>query len=78
MVLSKLVVKIYTVLLEFSLWGLLIAGFVGGWQADGLLTAILGLIGAAIFGAVILGSFLVLNDIRARVKIIEERNQSST
>lgn len=76
--LSKLVVNIYTALLEIGLWVLLIAGFVGGWQADGLLTAILGMIGAAIFGAVVLGAFLVLNDIRARVKIIEESNNSST
>jgi len=71
--LSKLVVSIYRVLLEIALWLLLIAGFIGGWQADGFFTAILGLLGAAIFGAVFFGAFLVLNDIRDRVKAIEER-----
>lgn len=74
--LSKLVVSVYTVLLEISLWLLLIAGFVGGWQAEGLVGSIGGLIGAAIFGAVFFGAFLVLNDIRARVKAIEEREQA--
>jgi len=76
--LSKFVVGVYKVLLEIGLWLLLIAGFIGGWQTDGLLTALLGLIGAAIFGAVFFGAFLVLNDIRDRVKAIEERSTSST
>lgn len=76
--LSKLVVSIYKVLLEIGLWLLLIAGFIGGWQADGLLTGIFGLVGAAIFGAVFFGAFLVLNDIRDRVKAIEERRPPST
>ncbi len=74
--LSKLVVNIYTVLLEIGLWLLLIAGFIGGWQAGGFLNAIGGLIAAAIFGAVFFGAFLVLNDIRDRVKNIEEKSQS--
>lgn len=72
--LSKLVVNIYTALLEIGLWLLLIGGFIGGWEAGGLLGAIGGLVGAAIFGAVFFGAFLVLNDIRARVKAIEERS----
>lgn len=74
--LSKIVVNIYTVLLEISLWLLLIGGLIGGWQAQGFLGAIGGLVGAAIFGAVFFGAFLVLNDIRSRVKVIEERNQA--
>ena len=36
----------------------------------------MGLISAAIFGAVFLGGFLVPNDIRDRVKAIEERPPS--
>jgi len=75
-VLSKIVVNIYTVLLEICLWLLLLGGLIGGWQAGGFLGAIGGLIGAAIFGAVFFGAFLVLNDIRARVKAIEERNKT--
>ncbi|MDZ7781521.1 MAG: hypothetical protein U5K56_00730 [Halioglobus sp.] len=71
--LSKLVVSLYRVLLEIALWVLLIVGFIGGWQADGLLTGILGLISAAIVGAVFFGAFLVIIDIRDRVKAIEER-----
>lgn len=76
--LSKLVVSLYKGLLEIALWLLLVAGFIGGWQADGFLTGILGLVGAAIFGAVFFGAFLVLNDIRDRVKAIEERRPPGT
>lgn len=76
--LSKIVVNLYTVLLEIGLWLLLIVGLIGGWQADGFAGAIFGLIGASIFGAVFLGAFLVLNDIRVRVKAIEEKQRPST
>lgn len=78
MLLSKVVVSIYEVLLEIGLWLLLIGGFIGGWQTGGFLGAIGGLIGSAIFGAVFFGAFIVLNDIRARVKIIQEKQQSQT
>lgn len=74
--LSKIVVNIYTILLEIGLWLLLLVGLIGGWYAGGFLGAIGGLIGAAIFGAVFFGAFLVINDIRARVKAIEERSQA--
>lgn len=74
--LSKIVVNLYTALLEIGLWFLLIIGFIAGWQSGGFFGAIIGLVGAAIFGAVFFGAFLVLNDIRARVKAIEERDKS--
>lgn len=75
--LSKIVVNIYTVLLEIGLWLMLFGGLVGGWQAGGFVGAIGGLIGAAIFGAVFFGAFLVLNDIRAKVKAIEQKQQNN-
>jgi len=71
--LSKIVVNMYSVLLEIGLWLILIAGAIGGWQASGLIGAIGGIVGAAIFGAVFLGAFLVLDDIRNRVKAIENK-----
>lgn len=73
--LSKIVVNLYTVLLEIGLWLVLVFGLVGGWQSGGIIGAIVGLVGAAIFGAVFFGAFLVINDIRARVKVIEERHK---
>lgn len=73
MVLSKFVVKIYTLLLEIGLWLILVGGLVSGWKANGFFGAIGGLIGAAVFGAIFLGAFLVLNDIRNRVEVIETR-----
>lgn len=74
--LSKIVVKIYTILLEIGLWLILLTGLIGGWQAKGFVGAIGGFVTAAIFGAVFFGAFLVLDDIRARVKAIEERKQA--
>lgn len=71
--LSKIVVKMYTILLEIGLWLILLTGLIAGWQAKGFVGAIGGLVAAAIFGAVFFGAFLVLDDIRARVKAIEER-----
>jgi len=71
--LSKIVINLYTVLLEIGLWLFLLVGLVAGWQSGGFFGAIFGLFAAAIFGAVFLGAFLVINDIRARVKAIEEK-----
>lgn len=73
MILSKIVVKVYAVLLEVALWLILITGFIGGWAAKGVFGAILGAIFAAIFGAVLFGAFLVLNDIRDAVRSIETK-----
>jgi ABC-type multidrug transport system permease subunit len=73
--LSKLVINLYTALLEIGLWLMLVMGFIGGWASGGFFGALFGLIASAIFGAVFFGAFLVLNDIRARVKVIEDRNR---
>ena len=73
MMLSKLVISLYTTLLEIGLWLLLLAVLVGGWQGGGFFGAVGGLIGAGIFGAVFFGAFLVLNDIRKSVNAIESR-----
>lgn len=59
--LTKLVVKLYAVILEIGLWLTLLTGLIGGWQASGFLGAVFGVIAAAIFGA-----FLVLEDNRLR------------
>jgi hypothetical protein len=71
--LSKIVVNVYTVLLEVSLWLMLLVGAIGGWQAKGFLGMLVGVVLAAIFGAVFFGAFLVLDDIRNRVKAIENK-----
>ena len=55
--LSKIVINLYTVLLEIGLWLFLLVGLVAGWQSGGLFGAILGLFAAAIFGAVFFGAF---------------------
>lgn len=69
--LSKLVVSIYAALLEIGLWLILLVGGIAGWQSKGVLGAVGGVIVAAVLGAIFFGAFLVLNDIRDRVKAIE-------
>jgi len=71
--LSKLVVNLYSTLLEVGLWLILLVGLVAGWQSGGFIGAIGGGVGAAIFGAVIFGAFLVLDDIRKKVNAIESK-----
>lgn len=73
--LSKLIVGSWSVLIEVSLWLLLLVGLVAGWQAGGFLGAIGGLILAFIVGSMFMGAFLVLDDIRKTVKVIESKRQ---
>lgn len=75
MPLSKIVVKMYGTLIEIALWLVVLVALVGGWQANGFLGAVAALIGASILAAVFFGAFLVLEDIRTRVRAIEQRPQ---
>jgi hypothetical protein len=70
--LSKLIVGAWSTLIEISLWLLLFVALIGGWQANGFLGAIVGLVLAFIVGAMFLGAFLVLDDIRKTVSRIEK------
>jgi len=70
--LSKLVVDIYTDLIEVCLWLLLIIGFVIGWQLYGVIGGLGGLLVSALFGSLSFGAFLVFNDIRAEVIRVRE------
>lgn len=71
--LSQIIVNLYAVLLEISLWIILVAGAIGGWNAGRFLGAIGGMVIAAVFGASFFGALLVLNDIRNMVKKIADR-----
>ncbi len=71
--LSKIIVGAYATLIEISLWLLLLVALIGGWQTGGFMGAIGSLIGAFIFGAMFMGAFLVLEDIRKSVKAIESK-----
>ena len=57
---------------------MLLVGLVGGWQMGGFLGAIGGLIAAAIFGTVVFGAFLVLDDIRKKLASIESKKRFET
>ena len=78
MPLSKLIVKMYGVILEVGLWVLLLAALVGGWQANGFLGAIGALVIVAVLASVLFGAFLVINEIRDRVKAIDERQAGAS
>jgi Na+/serine symporter len=72
MILTKTVTSFYAILLEVSLWLTLLFSVIAGWQYKG----ILGVVGASIawivFAGTFFGIFLVISDIRERVKRIEE------
>lgn len=81
--LSKIIVNSWSIFIEISLWLLLLAGLIGGWQAGvymwhgqqlgGFMGAIGGLIATFIISSMFLGAFLVLDDIRKSVKAIENK-----
>ena len=73
--LSKIIVGSWSMLIEISLWLLLLGSLIGGWQSGGFLGAIGGLVGAFIVGSMFLGAFLALDDIRKTVKAIENNRQ---
>ena len=73
--LSRMIVSLWAVLIEISLWLMLVSGIVGGWRAGGIGSAIGGLVVAFILGSMFLGAFLVLEDIRKSVKAIEKQKQ---
>ena len=72
--LSRIIVGAYATLIEISLWLLLFVAIIGGWKVGGFIGAIGGLISAFILGAMFIGAFLVLEDIRKSVKAIENKN----
>jgi hypothetical protein len=71
--LSKMILNSYRLLLEISMWLILIGSFFGGWFAHGFIGAIISLVGAFIFCVVTFGAFFVLLDIQSSVKAIKER-----
>jgi len=71
--LSQIILKSYSYFIELSLWIILIAGIVIGGKIGGLLWAIGGLIVGFVISTVIMGAFLILDDIRKRVENIEKR-----
>ena len=69
--LSGLIVASYKLLLEISMWLILIGSFIGGWAARGFGAAIIALVTAFVFCVVVFGAFFVLVDIQTSLKAIE-------
>ena len=75
--LSRIIVSSYILFIEIALWLTLFVSIVGGWQIsreffDGsIFVVIFGIAVWYIMAVVFVGAFLVLEDIRQRVKNIE-------
>lgn len=85
--LSTLIVNSYKVLIEISLWLSLSLSIIGGFAVGshassmfygGFLSVVVAVFVWFIFAVVVFGTFLVLEDIRQRVKNIETNNAGMT
>ena len=81
MMLSKFIVSSYKTVIEIALWLSLLVFIAGGWagastaEFNSILGATAGAVLWFILAVVFFGAFLVLGDIRERVKSIEESEQ---
>lgn len=69
--LTKFIVSAYATLLEISLWLFLVGSLIAGWQSNGFLGAAIGLTIGFVVAVIFFGAFLILEDIRKSVKVIE-------
>ncbi|MDE2293979.1 MAG: hypothetical protein KGL36_00825 [Gammaproteobacteria bacterium] len=76
--LSRLIVASYKILLEVSMWLILIGTFITGWAMKGFGAAIVSLVAAFVFCVVFFGAFLLLVDIQTSVRAIETGKNSRT
>lgn len=74
--LSGIIVASYKILLEVSMWLILIGSFITGWEIKGFGAAIVALISAFVFCVVVFGAFLVLVDIQTSVKAIQNNRET--
>jgi len=75
--LSKIIISSYKVLIEISIWLILIGAFLGGMISKGIGAGFIALFVAFIFCVVFFGAFLTLVDIQQSVKAIENRQNPS-
>ena len=76
LMLKNLLVNSYGILIEISLWLLLLFSIIGGAMAAGIQGAIAGLLGAFLFAVLFAAPFLLIEDIRDKVKRIEQSKSS--
>jgi len=71
--LSKFILDSWSMMIEISLWLILLVAIIGGWQLNGFQGATVGLIGAFIVASIFQGVLLALDDIRKIVRAIENK-----
>ncbi len=76
--LSKLIVNSYKVLIEIALWCSLVLTLGMGIVTAGVIGLLIGGVAWLIFSALLFGAFLILIDIRDRVKSIETQQYNQT
>lgn len=69
---SKFLVNSYELLVEIALWGYFLCSAILGLYANGFLGLIFALLASFVVAILFVAPFLLIGDIRARVKHIEE------
>ncbi|MYJ94632.1 MAG: hypothetical protein F4053_03280 [Proteobacteria bacterium] len=69
--LKNLILGSYSILIEVALWLLFAAALIGGYMVNEVIGAIVGLILAFLFAVLVVAPFLLIEDIRNRVRRIE-------
>ena len=70
--LSKIIVSSYKVLLEVSMWVILLAAFIGGWVASGFFVGLGALLGTFVICVAVYGTLFILVDIQQAVRAIAD------
>lgn len=73
--LSKTIVSSYAVLIEIALWLSLLVGAVIGWNIAEVIGAIIGVVAIFVLSVAFFGGFLILEDIRRILRLIEQKAQ---
>jgi hypothetical protein len=74
--LTRFIVGSYAMLIEVALWVSLISAFIAGWRFNGFVGAILALLLGGVLATMFFGAFLILEDIRKSIRIIEQRGKT--
>lgn len=75
--LSKLIVSSFSVLLEISIWIILLVAFVASWTSSNFMGAMVAVLIAFLLCVVIFGALFTLIDIQKTLRAIEEKQKSS-
>lgn len=76
--LSRLIVANLQMLMEVTMWLMLVTGIIAGWYLKGFTGSLLGLFLAFVFEVFVFGFFLTVFDIRKSLRAIENVQTGSS